>query len=244
MVHDGLPDSACTPGAIFPDATAEQICKPGYSSSVRSVPAEVSRAVYAEYGIVERSAGQYEVDHLVSLEIGGSNDIANLWPEAAEPKPGFHEKDQVENYLHDQVCSGRIMLGDAQRMAATNWLAVYDQLPHTPAASKPTAPAGATTNQVPSGQSGGAVQIVSATGAAPGGRASVTAKAPPEATCSIGYTTPAGTSSKAQGLGTKMVDSSGAVSWTWDIGPSTRPGTGTVVVTCDGSSARSSISIG
>lgn len=39
---------------------------------------------------------------------GGSNNIANLWPEAASPKPGFHEKDQVENYLHDQVCSGAI----------------------------------------------------------------------------------------------------------------------------------------
>ncbi len=176
--------------------------------------------------------------------MGGSNDIANLWPEAAEPKPGFHEKDQVENYLHDQVCSGRMTLTDAQRMAATDWLAVYQQVLQRSAPGRPPTPAiTATPNQAQPGQSG-AVQIVSATGAAPGGRASVTVKAAPGSMCSIAYTTPSGTSSKAQGMGTKTADASGSVSWTWDIGPSTRPGTGTVVVTCDGASARSSISIG
>jgi hypothetical protein len=77
-VHDGLPDYACTPGAIFPDVTGAQVCQRGYSSSVRNVPAEVSREVYREYGIVERTTGEYEVDHLTPLEAGGSNDIANL----------------------------------------------------------------------------------------------------------------------------------------------------------------------
>jgi hypothetical protein len=128
MVHDALPDAACTPGAVFPNVTADQICKPGYTSSVRSLPAQVSRAVYAEYGIFQRSTGEFEVDHLVPLEIGGSNDIANLWPEAAAA-PGFHQKNQVENYLRDQVCAGRMPLTDAQRLIATNWLAVYDRSP-------------------------------------------------------------------------------------------------------------------
>ena len=49
--------------------------------------------VYAEYGIVSHTTGEYEVDHFVPLELGGSNDISNLFPEAASPKPGFHEKD-------------------------------------------------------------------------------------------------------------------------------------------------------
>jgi hypothetical protein len=74
------------------------------------------------------TTGQYEVDHFVSLELGGSNDISNLFPEAAEPKPGFHEKDRVENYLHDQVCRGALTLAEAQREIATNWLAVYETL--------------------------------------------------------------------------------------------------------------------
>jgi len=126
---NGMPDSACTPGAVFPNATKDQVCTSGYASSVRDVPESEMTQVYAEYGITSHTTGQYEVDHLVSLELGGSNDISNLWPEAAAPQPGFHEKDKVENYLHDQVCSGAMSLAQAQQEIATNWLAVYNQLP-------------------------------------------------------------------------------------------------------------------
>ncbi len=125
-----LPDKDCTPGDIIPTATREQICTPGYSKSVRNVPAEIKRQAYDEYGITSHKPGEYEVDHLISLELGGSNSIANLWPEAAEPRPGFHEKDQVENYLHDQVCNGNISLSDVQRKIATDWLSVYSNIPH------------------------------------------------------------------------------------------------------------------
>jgi hypothetical protein len=126
--HNALPDSACTPGAVFPQATKEQICTPGYSSSVRDVSNQTKDQVYAEYGIAQHSTGQYEVDHLIPLELGGSNDISNLWPEAATPTPGFHQKDMVENYLHDQMCAGAIPLRQAQTEIASNWLAVYQQM--------------------------------------------------------------------------------------------------------------------
>ncbi len=127
--QNGLPDPACTPGAIFPDATKEQICTPGYSKSVRDVPTSVKDQAYGEYGIAHHSPGQYEVDHLIPLELGGSNDIANLWPEPAEPRPGFHEKDRVENYIHDQMCSGAVSLREAQAEIANNWLAIYNAMP-------------------------------------------------------------------------------------------------------------------
>jgi hypothetical protein len=236
VTHDGLPDRACTPGSVFPEVTTDELCKAGYSATVRSVPPEVSRAVYAEYGIADHPSGSYEVDHLVPLEIGGSNDIANLWPEAAAPPPGFHQKDQVERYLHDQVCAGHMSLQDAQRMAATDWEAVYEQIPQTPTQPAPTATA-------QSGSATDTVQIVSASGAAPGGQASATAQTSPGAACSLAYTTPAGTASRASGLGTRAADANGRVSWTWDIARSTRPGTGTIVVTCDGASARAPITI-
>ena len=129
LAHGGLPDSACTPGAIFTNATLQQICVYGYTRSVRNVPYSEKDQAYAEYGIDHHSSGQYEIDHLIPLELGGSNDLANLWPEAAAPKPGFHEKDQVENYLHDQVCSGAMSLKNAQTQIATEWLAVYHRMP-------------------------------------------------------------------------------------------------------------------
>jgi hypothetical protein len=128
-VRGPLPDPDCTPGAVIASATVEQICQPGYARAVRDVPDRVKEEVYAEYGIRTHRAGEYEVDHLISLELGGSNDIANLWPEAADPRPGFHEKDRVENYLHDQVCSGAMDLRTAQEAIASNWLAIYERLP-------------------------------------------------------------------------------------------------------------------
>jgi hypothetical protein len=129
VAANSMPDPACTPGAIFPDATVAKICTPGYSSSVRDVPSYIKARTYDEYGIASHEPGQYEVDHLVSLELGGSNSIANLWPEAADPRPGFHEKDKVENYLHDQVCGGKMSLQEAQVAEATNWLQFLPNIP-------------------------------------------------------------------------------------------------------------------
>jgi hypothetical protein len=129
QAHNGLQDFACTPGDIISSATKSQICTPGYARSVRNVPQSVKNKVYAEYGITKRRPGQYEVDHLVSLQLGGSNDISNLWPEIDAPKPGFHEKDKVENYLHDQMCKGAMTLKAVQIAIATNWLAVYQSMP-------------------------------------------------------------------------------------------------------------------
>ncbi len=128
--QNALPDPDCTPGAILPDATVDKICVPGYSSQTRNVPDLEKNQVYAEYGITSHTTGQYEVDHLISLELGGSNDIANLWPQPAVPVPGFHEKDKVENYLHDQVCSNAITLQQAQYEISHDWLSVYQSMPN------------------------------------------------------------------------------------------------------------------
>lgn len=124
-IANTMPDHACTPGAIFPDATQSQVCKSGYSASVRDVPQAEKNQIYAEYRIATHTTGQYEVDHHISLELGGSNDIANLWPEAASPMPGFHEKDKVENFLHNKLCAGKISLTESQDLVSNHWVEVY-----------------------------------------------------------------------------------------------------------------------
>ncbi len=126
---NGVQDKACTPGAIFTDATAKEICVPGYSASVRNVSIDTKDQVYAMYNIRTHFTGQYEIDHLISLQLGGSNDIANLWPEIADPRPGFHEKDRIENYLHKQVCDGKMSLQKAQELIVTDWHQVYNSMP-------------------------------------------------------------------------------------------------------------------
>lgn len=127
VAQNGLPDSACTPGAILQGVSKDQVCTLGYARSVRNVPIEEKKLIYAEYGIAAHRPGEYEVDHLISLELGGSNDSSNLWPESAEPRPGFHEKDRFENYLHAEVCNGALTLEQAQHEIATNWLLYWQQ---------------------------------------------------------------------------------------------------------------------
>ena len=129
QINGPLPDHACTPGAVFPNATAEQICVSGYTKTVRNVPISLKKKIYRDYDIAyPPPTGSYEADHLIPLELGGNNDIANLFPEAAQPVPGFHEKDIVENYLHQKVCADRIGLAPAQVQIANDWLAVYNTL--------------------------------------------------------------------------------------------------------------------
>jgi len=124
-----LPDHDCTPGEVFTEAGLDDICTPGYASSARNVSVTLKKKVYSAYDIAYPQAkGEYEVDHLIPLELGGDNSIANLFPESAEPTPGFHEKDLVENYLHDQACAGAIPLHTAQMQIATNWLLIYNAL--------------------------------------------------------------------------------------------------------------------
>ena len=91
-----------------------------------SVSLAVKKEVYAAYGVAyPQPSGSYELDHFVPLELGGSNDPKNLWPEAAEPRPGFHEKDKVENYLHKLVCSGTMRLLEAQQAIESDWYSEF-----------------------------------------------------------------------------------------------------------------------
>jgi hypothetical protein len=121
------PDPALTPGDVFPGVTTREVCQAGYSASVRSVGADEKAAVYRRYGLAD-APGQHEVDHFISLELGGSNALTNLWPEAYEPRPGAHEKDRVEDYLHQQVCAGTMTLAQAQEAIRTDWVAVYARI--------------------------------------------------------------------------------------------------------------------
>jgi hypothetical protein len=118
-----VPVPGLTPGVAL-HVTVTQICVTGYASSVRNVPGSEKEAVYARYGVAHVPY-QHEVDHLISLEIGGSNDIRNLWPEPYAGRWGARTKDVLENKLHDLVCSRRLSLATAQRQEATNWVAAY-----------------------------------------------------------------------------------------------------------------------
>jgi hypothetical protein len=124
-----LPTPSLTPGVALSGVSAEQVCKPGYAGSVRNVPSAEKNKVYKEYGIARRQPGEYEVDHLISLELGGSNEITNLWPQNYKTAPwNAHVKDRLENHLHSLVCAGSMTLEEAQRLISTDWIAAYRTL--------------------------------------------------------------------------------------------------------------------
>lgn len=123
--HGVLPDRHCSPGVADPRVTQanihQTICVPGYTQKVRNVPQSEKDAVYRAYGIRHRHQREYEIDHIISLELGGSNAQANLYPESYEIAQGAHQKDRVENALHRAVCSGQVTLRRAQQIISSDW---------------------------------------------------------------------------------------------------------------------------
>jgi hypothetical protein len=123
----GKPNSQLTPGDVL-TTDANVVCVSGYTQTVRNVPESLKAQVYQEYGVTNRQPGDYEVDHLISLELGGSNSLRNLWPESYVSQPlNAHVKDKLENVLHDLVCAGRMKLSAAQRLIANDWTLAYEK---------------------------------------------------------------------------------------------------------------------
>lgn len=127
-----MPIAALTPGAVDPHVTQanirKTICVHGYTSTVRNVTDATKKEVCKLYGKKDACPKGYEIDHLVSLELGGLNDISNLWPQPYAPAPGAREKDVVETTLHRQICGGKISLEAAQRLIVRDWFGYYKEI--------------------------------------------------------------------------------------------------------------------
>jgi hypothetical protein len=127
-------DRDCSPGAYYKKLTRAVLCSPDFTTkSVRNVPQSLKYKVEAEYGMAKKKYGSsLEIDHIVSLELGGSNDVADLFPEGLYAHPGYKIKDKLENKLHDLVCDGKMSLRSVQRAIAKNWQALYEKVYGTP----------------------------------------------------------------------------------------------------------------
>jgi len=132
-VAQDIPDPKLTPGVTDPKLTAQVLCAPGFSTStIRNVTEATKKQVYARYN-VQNHAGYCsgpqgcEIDHLISLEIGGKNDIQNLWPQPYDGTWSAHMKDTLENKLHKMVCAGQLPLAQAQKEIATDWRVAYQK---------------------------------------------------------------------------------------------------------------------
>lgn len=126
-----LPDPVCTPGSYNPDVTQSTIdttiCVSGWTATVRpptTYTNPLKEQGIADYGYSDTSMSDYEEDHLVPLELGGSpRDPENLWPEPHTDSGNqtSYTKDGVETKLKNAVCDGRITLSAARSAIRTDW---------------------------------------------------------------------------------------------------------------------------
>jgi hypothetical protein len=105
-------------GAFDPAATPAEVCALGYAHHHRRVSKRLRARVYERDGIPKGQRRGWTIDHLIPLELGGTNAIANL---AAQPKDEAREKDRDENRLHAEVCAGKRTLEAARADIQRRW---------------------------------------------------------------------------------------------------------------------------
>lgn len=126
-----LPNVKLTPGASDPanllPIDLKTLCTSGYTKTVRNVPEKLKKEVFASYGITS-DFGDYEIDHLVSLQLGGNNTKGNLWPQSYLTLPlNARRKDVLEGALHRLICSGKLPLAQAQKEVSEDWISAYNK---------------------------------------------------------------------------------------------------------------------
>jgi hypothetical protein len=135
--NPGLPNPVLTPGAVNARVTQSNIhstiCVSGYSSSVRPPESYTEplkfRQLDSGYNLSgDTRASDYEEDHLIPLEVGGSpTSVKNLWPEPWKTTWNAGRKDTLENTMHRLVCAGSVTLATARKVFSSNWIAGYQR---------------------------------------------------------------------------------------------------------------------
>ena len=115
------------------DTIDHTICKSGYTKVVRpatSYTNGVKKKLMRDAGIDAARIGDYELDHIVPLELGGHpRKPSNLTLQPWEGEHGARAKDTLETHLKSLVCRGQLDLTDAQVCIAQDWEACALQYP-------------------------------------------------------------------------------------------------------------------
>jgi hypothetical protein len=123
-IDDGLPIRSLTPGAVA-NISANVLCA-SRPAEKPPIPAAVRIAVLRDYRMEDVPARQYELDYLITPELGGVPDRRNLWPERyVSGLWNAARKDELEDLLPRLVCEGRLDLTTAQQDIARDWIAAY-----------------------------------------------------------------------------------------------------------------------
>jgi hypothetical protein len=147
-----LPNHLLTPGVARTDLTLRKICTTKWGKDARHVTAAMKKQVFAGYGLtgntdpacIPDARGRHcEIDHLISRELAGADDVHNLWPQPYGSQPwNAVRKDCVETRLHKEICAKNptMTLRQAQDAIRSDWTAAYLRFYDPPVAGKPCTP--------------------------------------------------------------------------------------------------------
>src|SRR5471032_3406388 len=122
----GLPSSFLTPGDAK-KVTKEQICAPGYAASIKATKESAKEEAFSRYGLRDGVSKTDVLDHLIPVELGGTDNVENLWPEPVKGEWNASQKDALEQKLLGMVCDGTLTVKQAQTAIKKNWVAAYQQ---------------------------------------------------------------------------------------------------------------------
>jgi hypothetical protein len=123
------------PGVVRGGLTVQTICATKWGTDERHVTSAMKRQVFQSYHVTgiddlacvaDDHGARREIDHLISRELGGADDVKNLWPQPYGSKPwNARLKDRVENRLNVEICHGWLSLNEARRPIPTDWREAY-----------------------------------------------------------------------------------------------------------------------
>ena len=120
-----LPSSFQTPGNKS-KASEAQVCAADFAASVKPIAKWQRDQALERYGKrPEDFTG--ELDHLIPISLGGTNDPDNLWPLPANKDMGPAQKQELDLKLHELVCAKTVKLKDAQDAIKKDWVKAYTQ---------------------------------------------------------------------------------------------------------------------
>jgi hypothetical protein len=125
------PKPDLTPGVARSVAPSD-VCGGKSALGSSEIPSTIQQQVFQEYGLTDARSNDYELDYLITPELGGATDVRNLWPEPiGRTEWNAHVKDALEDLLYEKVCSGEIDLATAQHEIASGWISAYKKYFHT-----------------------------------------------------------------------------------------------------------------
>lgn len=128
---DVRPDKNLTGGAAS-IRTKERIAACGHAGENRGhMTRERQDEVLKRYGLPTGAHPDYEIDHLIPLCLGGSDDPSNLWPQPRrriEATWNAEAKERLERKICDLVCAGQIDdIAAAQEAFLSDWIEAYQK---------------------------------------------------------------------------------------------------------------------